>query len=158
MRVVGGWMVVVMVAAGVSCARKPAAVIPDGLVARVGGRAIVQADLDRQLQRMPAGLRAQYAVPAQRRALLETVINTELLVLEAERRGYDQDPEFRQRVKHQLINNLLEDAFDPRADHEARGRLTQKLLLESRGRFGVQIIDPALQEPPAVTTGPGPRD
>ena len=138
------------VALAVGCARKPAP-LPADTVALVGGRPITRADLDRQLQRLPPTVRAQYAPLEQRAALLETLVQSELLALEAERQGHHQDPELQYRVKQQLIRQLLQYTVDP-LPHEARGRALQELLTQARGRFVVEIRDPQLR-----TAVPGPE-
>src|SRR4051812_32295349 len=170
----------------VGCGRRPAALPPDTL-ALVGGRPITRADLDRQLQRLPPAVRSQYARPEGRRDLLESIVGTELLVLEAERLDLQRDPEYQQAIKQQLVRQLLQYTVDPttpgatsdaeveryyrahlaeltrdsvappldqvkeairqRLVHEARGQRMQTLLAETRGRFGVEILDPTLKVP-----------
>jgi hypothetical protein len=93
------------------CDPRPAPLPPD-TVAVVGGRAITRADMDRQLQRLPPALRSQYTQP-QRRDLLESIVGTELLALEAERLDLHRDPEYQQAVKQQLVRQLLQYTVDP---------------------------------------------
>jgi hypothetical protein len=113
-------------------------------VALVGGRPIIQADLYRQLQRLPPALRSRYSQPEYRHELLESIVGTELLALEAERQGFHRDPEFQNMVKQQLVSHFLNRTVDPLTTHEARGRRMQALLAESRTRFKVEILDPQL--------------
>jgi predicted small lipoprotein YifL len=96
----------------VGCGRRPAS-FPRDTVALVGGRAITRADLDRQLQRLPPGLRSEYAPPERRRDLLEMLVGTELLALEAERLDLHRDPEYQQAIKQQLVRQLVQYVVDP---------------------------------------------
>jgi hypothetical protein len=139
-----GWAAVALAtAAMVGCHRRPPPP-PADAVALVGGRPILQADLHRQLQRLPAALRSRYAQPEYRHELLESIVGTELLALEAERQGFQGDPEYQNAVKQQLVNHFLSRTLDPLTTHEARGRRMQALLAESRNRFKVEILDPQL--------------
>jgi len=143
MRPLFGWTGVLAVTVSLmGCDQRPA--LSQDTVALVGGRPITQADLDRQLQRLPAAHRTRYAQPAHRHELLETMVGTELLALEAERLGFHRDPEYQQLVKQQLVNQLLRYTLDPLTSHEARDRRMRALLAEARTRFKVEILDPQL--------------
>jgi hypothetical protein len=142
------------------CDRDPPP-IPADTVALVGGRPITRAHLDRQLQRLPPELRARYAQPANRAELLESLVGTELLALEAERLKLDEDPEYKQRVKQELVRQLLQYTLDPattpgtvpdeeverhyraqagerpgdgRLEAEIKQQIRQRLAHEARGR------------------------
>jgi hypothetical protein len=115
---------------------------PRDAVALVGGRPILQADLDRQLQRLPPELRSWYA--EHRSDLLQSIVGTELLALEAERQGFHLDPEYQNTIKQQLVNHYLQYTLNSLTTHEARERRMQDLLAESRSRFKVEILDPQL--------------
>jgi peptidyl-prolyl cis-trans isomerase C len=62
------------------------------VLAKVGDRTITLADYALVLDRMDRIERMRYQTPERRRALLEEIINSELLAGEAERRGLDKDP------------------------------------------------------------------
>jgi len=132
------------------CDRRAPAPTPD-TVALVGGRPIVQADLYRQLQRLPPELRSRYAQPEHRHELLESLVGTELLALEAERQGFNRDPEYQNLIKQQLVNQYLRYTLNSLTTHEARERRMQSLLAESRAHFKVEILDPQLSVKPATT-------
>jgi len=106
-----GWTAVMLALGSLGCGQRSPS-LPADTVALVGGRPITRADLDRQLQRLPPAVRAQYAQPAQRPALLETIVGTELLALEAERLGLHRDPAYQQAVKDQLVTQLLQYTVD----------------------------------------------
>ncbi len=62
------------------------------VLAKVGDRTITLADYALVLDRMDRIERMRYQTPERRRALLDEIINSELLAKEAERRGLDRDP------------------------------------------------------------------
>lgn len=62
------------------------------VLAKVGERTITLADYALVLDRMDRTERLRYQTPDRRRALLDEIINSELLAREAERRGLDKDP------------------------------------------------------------------
>ena len=100
--------------ASIACSRaKPSSPPqPDGTVAVVGGVPITRPALDHQVQRLPAVIRARYDSADGRKQLLDTMVQGELLVREAERRGYDKDPEYQRLIKQQLVDHLLTRALD----------------------------------------------
>src|SRR5690606_24615897 len=63
------------------------------VLAKVGERVITVADYAATLDRMDRFQRLRYQTPERRKALLDEMINTELLAREAERRGLDKRPE-----------------------------------------------------------------
>lgn len=76
----------------------------DKVLARVGERTITLADYAAVLDRMDRFERLRYQTPERRRALLDELINTELLAREAERRGVHEAPE-----TQAYLNQLLRD-------------------------------------------------
>lgn len=74
------------------------------VLAKVGDRVITVADYANVLDRMDRFERMRYQTPERRKALLEEMINTELMAREAERRGLDKQPE---TLAH--LNQLLAD-------------------------------------------------
>jgi peptidyl-prolyl cis-trans isomerase C len=74
------------------------------VLAKVGDRVITVADYANTLDRMDRFERLRYQTPERRKALLEELVNTELLAREAERRGLDKRPE-----TEAYVNQLLAD-------------------------------------------------
>jgi peptidyl-prolyl cis-trans isomerase C len=74
------------------------------VLARVGERTITLADYVAALERMDRFERLRYQTADRRKALLEEMINLELLAREAEQRGLDRQPE-----TQALIDELLRD-------------------------------------------------
>lgn len=76
----------------------------DRVLAKVGDQVITLGDYANVLDRMDRFERMRYQTPERRKALLEELINTELLAREAERRGLDKQPE-----TQAYVNQLLAD-------------------------------------------------
>lgn len=74
------------------------------VLAKVGDRVITVADYAAVLDRMDPMERLRYQSTERRKALLEELVNTELLAREAERRGLDKRPE-----TEAYVNQLLAD-------------------------------------------------
>lgn len=72
---------------------------PETVVARVGERQITAGRLARALQLRWAGVRNREAAEAARPLVLERLLQEQLMVAEAERRGYDETPEVQRRAR-----------------------------------------------------------
>jgi peptidyl-prolyl cis-trans isomerase C len=134
---------------GPACAKKPSSSKPaEDAVAVVGGVAIERAALDHQLRRLPAGVRASYDSQEGRKQLLDTMVRSELLLREAERRGFDKDPEYQRLIKQQLVDHLLSKVIDGAgsskgvtdADVEGHYRTHQAELVRSEQVRVAQIL------------------
>jgi peptidyl-prolyl cis-trans isomerase C len=77
------------------------------VLARVGGRNITLGDYAGALERMDPFERMRYQTDDRRQALLEEMINVELLAREAERRGLDRKPETQELVRQYQRDELL---------------------------------------------------
>ncbi len=95
-------------------------------LARVGDRTITLGDYVAALERMDRFERIRYQSPERRRALLDELIDVELLAGEARRRGLDRDPEVRARIDQVLrelvLLDLRESLPGPEAIPEAEVR------------------------------------
>jgi peptidyl-prolyl cis-trans isomerase C len=78
------------------------------VVARIGDKEITLADYAATLERMDQFERLRYQSPERRKALLDEIIQVELLAAEAKRRGLDQRPETRERIRQILRDELLQ--------------------------------------------------
>ena len=75
------------------------ATIDEGpVVGRYAGGVVTREELTKAAERMPPALRAKFDSPAGRRELVRSLIDKRLLVLEAQRRGFQDDPEIRRQV------------------------------------------------------------
>jgi peptidyl-prolyl cis-trans isomerase C len=77
------------------------------ILARVGTRNITLGDYAAALERMDPFERMRYQTEDRRQALLEEMINVELLAREAERRGLDRQPETQELVRQFQRDELL---------------------------------------------------
>lgn len=78
------------------------------VLAQVGDRKITLGDYAATIQRMDQFERLRYQSPERRQALLDEMINVELLAEEARRRGLDKRPEVQERVRQALRDELRE--------------------------------------------------
>lgn len=78
----------------------------DLVVAQVNDRRLTLCDFTRRIHVENPYLRARMSTPDQRRALLQSWLDAELLAAEAQARGYDQQPEIRRAVNLQLARRL----------------------------------------------------
>ncbi len=79
------------------------------VLAEVGEKKITLGDYVAALDRMDRFERVRYQTPESRKALLQEMINAELLAAEARRRGLDREPEVRARLHQALRDALLEE-------------------------------------------------
>ena len=78
----------------------------DAVLATVGGEEITAGDLDRYERALPAYLRSTQEGIAAHRAHLQSLVDGQLMLLEAEQRGLDQLPDIEQ-VPSDLVNKRL---------------------------------------------------
>lgn len=97
------------------------------VLAKVGDRTITLSDYALVLDRMDRIERLRYQTPERRRALLDEIINAELLAAEAERRGLDKeeatvayvDQLFRDEIRRRLRANMQSPESLPHEDVQA---------------------------------------
>lgn len=114
-------------AAGAASAVTSASAAPEALppelaarvLARVGDRTITLGDYAAVLARMDRFERLRYQTADRRKALLNEIIQTELLAREAERRGLAEKPETRELVRLALRDELLHDLREGEVRPEA---------------------------------------
>lgn len=82
------------------------------VVARVGGQSLTLCDFTRRVNSQNPYLRARFNAPEQRRALLQSWVDAELLAAEAQQRGLDREPEVRRAVIIQLARRLEQTTRD----------------------------------------------
>lgn len=84
----------------------------DLVVAQVGQQSLTLCDFTRRVNSQNPYLRARFNAPEQRRALLQSWVDAELLAAEAERQGVDREPEVRRAVILQLARRLEQSTRD----------------------------------------------
>lgn len=81
-------------------------------LARIGDVVITTADFEEQLARQTPYVRARYTSLEQRREFLENMVRFEVLANEAQKRGFDKDPEVVRTVKQVMVQKLMKDEFE----------------------------------------------
>jgi EpsD family peptidyl-prolyl cis-trans isomerase len=82
------------------------------VVARVGGRAITQADLDARLEDIPQLARPEYSGPVGRSRMLRQMVEEEVLYRAALDDHLDRDADVRRRVEQSTRQLLVQSYLD----------------------------------------------
>ena len=88
------------------------------VVARIDGRPITLADLQRRMAQQPPFVQARYASPERRKELLDNLIRFEILASEARRRGYQRDPQVVRHQQQRLVDRMVAEELDARLKPE----------------------------------------
>jgi peptidyl-prolyl cis-trans isomerase C len=81
-------------------------------LATVDGVTITVGQFESRLDRMSPYIRARYTSLEQKREFLDGMVKFEVLAKEAEKRGFDKDPEVVLAMKQIMIQKLMKDQFD----------------------------------------------
>jgi peptidyl-prolyl cis-trans isomerase C len=81
-------------------------------LATVGDVVITLGDFQERLNRQSPYIRNRYTSIEQKKEFLENLIRFEVLAKEAERRGFDKDPEVVRTMKQVMIQKLIAEEFD----------------------------------------------
>ncbi len=84
------------------------------VVAKVDDSRITVADVQERINKQSPFVRARYTTPEKKKEFLDSLIRFEVLANEAERRGYDKDPEVVRVMKQQMISKFLQKDFESR--------------------------------------------
>jgi peptidyl-prolyl cis-trans isomerase C len=85
---------------------------PAQVVAVVGDAKITVADVNDRLNAQSPFARARYAAPEKKKELVDDMIRFELIAGEAQRLGYDKDPDVLRAMKQSMMTKYLEKEFD----------------------------------------------
>jgi peptidyl-prolyl cis-trans isomerase C len=108
-RSAGALLILVAIACvWLSCAREP----EEGVLARVGGTAVTEAQLDERMEGMPAYMRQQFETPEGKKRLLDGVIEEELFYRDAVATGLDKRQDFKVEMERVERNVLIRHYFD----------------------------------------------
>lgn len=91
-----------------SCAKEP----EEGVLARVGGAAITEAQIEERMVGMPAYMRRQFETPEGKKRLLEGLIEEELYYRDAVALGLDKRQDFKAEIELAQRNVLIRHYFD----------------------------------------------
>ena len=86
---------------------------PERVVAIVGDDTVTVDDLQEQVNRETAFVRSRYSAPEKLKTYLDNVVRFEVMFQEAQRRGYDNDPDIVRIYKQQMVARLLQKDFEP---------------------------------------------
>jgi len=115
-------------------------------LAKVDDVVITVGELQERLNRQSPYIRARYTSLEQKKEFLDSLIRFEVLAKEAERRGFDKDPEVIRTMKQVMIQKLMKDEFEVRVtpDWPAAKRyiienlhydLKARVIFQSRTKF-----------------------
>jgi len=82
------------------------------VVARVDDAVITVGDVQERVNKQSPFIRARYAALDKKKEFLDNLIRFEVMAREAERRGYDKDPEVVRVMKQQMISKFLQKDFE----------------------------------------------
>lgn len=88
-------------------------------LATVDGVVITVGELQERLNRMSPYIRARYTSLEQKKEFLDSLIRFEVLAKEAERRGFQNDPEVVRTMKQVMIQKLMRDEFEVKLTPDA---------------------------------------
>jgi peptidyl-prolyl cis-trans isomerase C len=84
-------------------------------LARVDDVVITIGEFQERINRQSPYIRARYTSMEQKREFLDTLVRFEILAKEAARRGFDKDPEVVRTMKQVMIQKLMKDEFETKA-------------------------------------------
>lgn len=82
------------------------------VVAKVDDSVITVGDVQERINKQSPFVRARYSTPERKKEFVDNLIRFEVLANEAERRGYDKDPEVVRVMKQQMISKFLQKDFE----------------------------------------------
>jgi peptidyl-prolyl cis-trans isomerase C len=81
-------------------------------VAKIDDTVITVGDVQERINKQAPFTRGRYAALDKRKELLDSLIRVEVMAKEAEKRGYDKDPEVVRVKKQQMISRFLQKDFE----------------------------------------------
>jgi peptidyl-prolyl cis-trans isomerase C len=85
---------------------------PSQVVAKVDDSMITVAEMQDKINKQSPFVRARYTTPEKKKEYLDSLIRFKVLANEAERRGYDKDPEVIRVMEQQMISKFLQKDFE----------------------------------------------
>jgi len=105
------------------------------VVARIGETTLTLCDFARRINVQNQYIRARFNAPEQRRALLRTWVDSELLAAEARARGIDQEASVRMSITSQLARQLENDVRAGVAPPEVTEADVERYFQEHRAEY-----------------------
>jgi peptidyl-prolyl cis-trans isomerase C len=105
-------------AAASGAAAPAAATVTDTeVVATYSGKKLTSADVVQQIERLPGPSRAYLSAPDRKRQFVENIILNDLLFAEAQKAGYDKDPDIEKQItdmrKRLVVQRLMREYQTP---------------------------------------------
>ena len=85
---------------------------PSQAVAKVGDRTITLGEFQTRINRQSPYVRGRYSSLEHKKEFLNNMIRFEVLSIEAERRGFDKDPDAIHAMKQVMVQKLMKDQFE----------------------------------------------
>jgi peptidyl-prolyl cis-trans isomerase C len=85
---------------------------PSQIVAKVDDTVISVADVQERINKQSPFVRARYTNADRKKEFLDGLIKFEVMASEAERLGYDKDPEVQRVMKQQMISKFMQKDFE----------------------------------------------
>jgi peptidyl-prolyl cis-trans isomerase C len=82
------------------------------VVARIDDTVITVGDVQERINKQAPFVRARFSAPEKKKEFVDNLIRIEVMAKEAERRGYDKDPEVVRVMKQQMISKFLQKDFE----------------------------------------------
>jgi len=101
-----------------SAAKSPSATAPAQTgeqgqpVARIDDTVITVGEVQDRINKQAPFVRARYSSPEKKKEFVDNLIRIEVMAKEAEKRGYDKDPEVIRVMKQQMISKFLQKDFE----------------------------------------------
>jgi peptidyl-prolyl cis-trans isomerase C len=82
------------------------------VVAQVGDEVITVGDVQERINKQSPFIRARYTTLDKKKEFLDNLVRFEVMASEAQKRGYDKDPEVQRVMKQQMISKFLQKDFE----------------------------------------------
>jgi len=100
-------------------------------LAKIDDVIITIGEFQKQLNRQSPYIRARYASTEQKKEFLDSLIRFEVLAKEAQRQGYDKDPEVVRTMKQVMIQKLMKDEFEQKLTPDSVGETEMKAYYDA---------------------------
>jgi parvulin-like peptidyl-prolyl isomerase len=85
---------------------------PSQIVVKVGDNIITVGDVQERINKQSPFIRARYTTVEKKKEFLDNLVRFEVMAAEAQKRGYDKDPEVVRVMKQQMISKFLQKDFE----------------------------------------------
>jgi peptidyl-prolyl cis-trans isomerase C len=83
-------------------------------VARIDDTVITVGEVQDRINKQAPFVRARYSSPEKKKEFVDNLVRIEVMAKEAEKRGYDKDPEVVRVMKQQMISKFVQKDFESR--------------------------------------------